>query len=331
MNKFIILLLLSLIVTSPQAHDRIFISPKIALKMIGKKETTFIHLNDSPLKIKKSKNVDIKTLKASDILGRTGCSPLYVCREKIEKYLSSLGIEPNQGLVIYDDSYGIDSATLYVVLESMGHKHMNILRGTLKDISELDPNWQKYNNYLNELKAKDLNKSFLKEEQEKKTELLQKVDILKPHVLLEKSNANSIEYMESNYTITKISTDYLLSREELKQSIKEVRSKESNITIIDACEMIDIVGATYASGRIAMKSLSWKELIDKNEKYLKSNKELEEVFDRLKLKKNEQHYVYCMSGAEKAFYMMMVLRELGYHNVKAFTGDWNRWVGDIDE
>jgi hypothetical protein len=29
--------------------------------------------------------------------------------------------------------------------------------------------------------------------------------------------------------------------------------------------------------------------------------------------------------------MMMVLGELGYDKVKAFSGDWNTWVGNIDE
>ena len=42
------------------------------------------------------------------------------------------------------------------------------------------------------------------------------------------------------------------------------------------------------------------------------------------MSKNDNNYIYCMSGAQKAFYVMMALRELGYSKVKAF-------IGDIDE
>lgn len=72
------------------------------------------------------------------------------------------------------------------------------------------------------------------------------------------------------------------------------------------------------------------------EKYFSSlgiepNEVLEKLFNKLKLNKDEQHYIYCMSGAQKAFYVMMALRELGYSKVKAFAGDWNTWEGDINE
>jgi 3-mercaptopyruvate sulfurtransferase SseA len=38
-----------------------------------------------------------------------------------------------------------------------------------------------------------------------------------------------------------------------------------------------------------------------------------------------------MSGSPKAFFVMMALRELGYHKTKVFIGDWNVWVGDMNE
>ena len=140
-----------------------------------------------------------------------------------------------------------------------------------------------------------------------------------------------MENIESNYTVSNTDVKYLISREELIEGIREVRNKESNITIIDACEMIDIVkrdNSPYMSG---VKSLSWKKLIDKNKKNLKANEALEKLFMKLNLDKNDTHYIYCMSGAQKAFYLMMALREVGYSKVKVFTGDWNTWIGDIDE
>ena len=315
MNKFIIFFLLGLIVNSLHANEYIFISPKMSLKMIDKKEITFLALNHTSLKIKKSKIVDMKILESSDILGRTGCSSFYMCSNKLEKYFSSLGIKLNEALVLYDNSYGINAATLYVMLESVGHKNITILRGGLKDISKLDPNWKIYNNYLNELK-KDSSKN---------TKIMQKINILKPHLLLQESTP--ISAVDSNYTIIKTNPNYLLGRDALKKAVIQVQHDESNISIIDACEMIDIVNISSYE----VKSVSWRELIDKKKKHLKSNEVLEKLFNKLKLKKNEQHYIYCMSGAQKAFYVMMALRELGYDKVKAFTGDWNTWVGDINE
>lgn len=320
MNKFIILFLLSLLFNFLQANDRIFISPKIALKMIDKKEIVFLALDKSSLKIKKSKKINMNFLESSDILGRTECSSFYICSNKVEKYFSSLGIDASMALVIYDNSYGIDAATLYVVLESMGHQNINILRGGLTDISNLDPNWRIYNGYLDEISIKKNN-----------SKIIQKINILKPYLLLQESDSTYIDNMEGNYTVTKMTSDYFLTKDLLKKAVYELHMKESNVSIIDACEMIDIVGSSNGSYRDGVKSLSWKELIDKKKKHLKSNEELKKILARLKIKKSEQHYIYCMSGAQKAFYVMMVLRELGYSNVKAFTGDWNTWVGDIDE
>jgi 3-mercaptopyruvate sulfurtransferase SseA len=138
-----------------QASDSIFVSPKVALKMIDKNNITFLSLDNASLKIKGSKYLDINLLESSDILGRTGCFPLYVCSDILKKYFSKLGIDSNDELVIYDNSYGISSATLYVMLEHVGHKNISILRGGLNEIAELDLNWKIYNNYLAKLKNED--------------------------------------------------------------------------------------------------------------------------------------------------------------------------------
>jgi 3-mercaptopyruvate sulfurtransferase SseA len=105
----------------------------------------------------------------------------------------------------------------------------------------------------------------------------------------------------------------------------------TSIRIIDTCEMIDIVGSNNGSYIAGVSSLSWKSLINKQKKNLKSNEVLKELLSKLEFKKSDNYYLYCMSGEEKAFFVMMVLRELGYDKVKTFTGDWNTWVGDINE
>jgi thiosulfate/3-mercaptopyruvate sulfurtransferase len=321
MRSFILCILISFIFNLLHASESIFISPKVAIKMIDKKEITFLTFDSVSLKIKESKTVDINFLESFDILGRTLCSPFYLCTNKVEKYFSSLGISSNDVLVIYDSTYGINAATLYVVLESMGHKNISILRGRMEDISNLDPNWKIYNNYLNELKGETTKESKIRE----------KINILKSHLLLQEDNLTVSKNVNTNYTASKMTSRYFLTKKELKKLVHEVRVKESNLSIIDACEMIDIVGSKNGSYRAGVKSLLWKELIDKKQQSLKSNEELAQLFESLELKKSEQHYVYCMSGAQKAFYVMIALRELGYAKVKVFIGDWNTWVGDINE
>ena len=328
MNKFLIPLLLSLILNFLYANDSIFISPKVALKMIDKKNITFINLSSDSVKIKKSKKLDIKILKSADTLGRMNCSPLYTCVKTIEKYFSDLGIDNNEALVIYDNSYGVDSATLYVVLESMGHENINILRGGLKDISNLDPNLKIYKDYLDELKNYDLNQTSLKQDTK---EIMQKINMLKPHLLLDNINSSDTGSRDSNYTVATRNTNYFLSKKELKKTVKELGVKDSNITIIDACTIIDIARSSYDGDKNISKALSWRDLIDKKKKHLKSNEELQKLFESISLNKNEQYNIYCMTDAPKAFYMMVILRELGYSNVKAFTGDWNTWIGEINE
>jgi 3-mercaptopyruvate sulfurtransferase SseA len=321
MNKYIIVFLLSLVWNPLLADDNIFTSPKIALKMIDKKDTLFISLDKASLKIKKSKNINIRMLEPSNVLGYLECLPFYVCADKIKDYFSGLGINSKQALVIYDNSYGINAATLYVILESIGHKNISILRGTLRDISVLDPNWKIYHEYLNELKTLDLNGTLLEK----------KINILKPHLLLQDSNVIEVEDIKSDYEILETKSEYFLSKAELKEAVDKVHLSESNITIIDACEMMDIFGNNTNSSVAGIKSLSWRKLIDKKQKYLKSNDVLEKLFTELELEKSNNNYIYCMSSAKKAFYVMMALREVGYSKVKVFTGDWNTWIGDINE
>lgn len=320
MNKYIIVFLLSFVLNPLLASDKIFTSPKIALKMIDKEDTLFIALDRSSLKIKKSKNIDIRMLEPTDVLGHMECLPFYVCADKIKQYFSKLGIDSKQTLVIYDDSYGMNAATLYVVLESIGHKNMSILRGTITNISKLDPNWKIYHQYLKELKTLDLNG----------TSLEKKINILKPHLLLQDSNITEVEDIKSDYEISEIKSDYFLSKNELIKAMNQVSLSESNITIIDACRIMDIF-SNNSSFMTGVKSLSWHKLIDKKEKYLKSKEVLEKLFTELKLEKSNNNYIYCMSSAKKAFYVMMALREVGYSKVKAFAGDWNTWIGDINE
>ncbi|CAA6808019.1 MAG: Sulfurtransferase [uncultured Sulfurovum sp.] len=336
MKRFIVLILLGITISFLQASENIFISPKVALKMINKKDVLFISLDKNSLEIKNSKQINMDFLISSDILGRLSCSSFYGCSKKIEKYFSSLGIENNHPLILYDNSYGIQSATFYGILESIGHTNMAILRGGIEDIMNLDPNWKLYSKYLNELDGlvdsiqKDVNQTRINDFASQINDLEKKIRVLEPHLLVDKSNSNfnNSNTVDSNYTITKTNQLYSFSKKDLVEILKANGQEDSNNSIIDVCTMHNLLGKDSHTG---IKFLSWKRLIDKESRYLKSNETLEVLFRELGLTKTNHNYLYCMSGVEKAFFMMMALREVGYTKTKVFRGDWNTWVGDIDE
>lgn len=330
---FLVLLTLSLL----QSSESIFTDAKMAIKLIDKKNISFISLDDSRLKIKKSKQLDIKYLQSSNILGHQACSPFYLCSKELEKYFSALGINSNEPLILYDNTYGINAATLYVTLESMGHQNITILRANINELLHLDPNREKFNKYLNDfenlstLLSKENNKTIISEKNSELIVLKEKVKILKKHLLLEEYEYKEEKILKSHYKVLKKNSNFLLSKFSLEKAVQSVQNKEKNLRIIDVCPMVDIVGnhrGSYVSG---VMPLSWKRMVNKNTKYLKSKKVLNELFREIGLDKEQNNYLYCMSGAEKAFFVMMALREAGFTKVKAFTGDWNVWTGDLDE
>jgi len=337
MNKFRIVILLILMFNGLKADQSIFITPKVAVKMINKKGVLFIALDKATLEIKKSKRIKIDSIFSFDILGRLNCSSSYFCLKDLEKLFSSLDIAQNESIIIYDKSYGIKASALYAVLESIGHQNVKILRGGVKDIITLDPNWEMYNRYLNDLRSlvtliqQDSNETLIMEYASNINSLEQKVRALKPHLLLQKNTIVDGNHRVSNYVIEKINDENFLSKKDLKLLMNRSEEKESNITVIDACGMMNTLDDRSDATLKGITSLSWKVLIDKEEDKIKSNKALEKLFHEVGLSKRNHHYVYCMSGAEKSLFMMMLLREVGYTKAKAFIGDWNVWEGDISE
>jgi len=338
MNKFINLLLLYLIVsyTVLFANDNIFINAKVAIPLIEKNDIQFLAVQESKQIIKGSKIVNIKLLSSTTVLGKMPCTPFYACTPQVEKYFSSLGMMQDSSLILYDNSYGVYASTLYTILESMGHKNITILDGGIKAVEQLDPNQKLYDKYQNELKASKVltqdNNSTLSTDKSDSIEsnLLKKMEMIKPHLLIEKK-LNFTTPVKSDYVIQEQNSDYLLSTKDLRNIVKKVQSMEANITIVDACPMIDIVGNRYGSYLSGVTSFSWKRLINIKENRLKSKELLETIFTKMALKKDEYNYIYCMSESSKALFMMLVMRELGYIKVKAYTGDWSVWTGEANE
>jgi len=318
------------------AVEDMYIEPKVAIKMIDKSDVQFISAQKSITLIKNSKIIDMQRFSSSNILGNNSCEPFYDCFSDLKKYFLDKNINKNQLLIFYDNSYGIYAATLYSMLESLGYKKMLILNGGLRAILKIDPNQKLYDKYKIELDeflkliSKDDNRTLEQEYESKIINLRKKLLILKPYLL---SNSNNIKSLDNSiYSRDKINRDYFLSKIELENTVNKIRQNyELNATVIDICPMVDTVGNEKGSYLAGVTVFSWKELIDKNKYRLKSKEELDILFKKYKLNKSNSNYIYCMSGSPKALYMMTVMRYLGYEKVKAFTGDWNVWVGDIND
>ncbi len=332
MKKIIIFIFLNIILS---ANESIYLDAKVSIQMIEKDNIQFIATEKMKKYIRGSKIIQTNTLFSSNILGEMGCTPLYTCPNKIKEVFSNLNIKENQPLILYDNSYAVYASTLYTILESLGYKNITILNGGAEAISNLDPNQKLYDKYsvkLNELLTmkKDLNESENSVKIQSKIHTLRKkLTILKPYLLVEKKVVESKKIRKNRYNLGKKNISHLLSKNDLKKAVDAVRNHDTNITIIDTCPMIDIVGNSYGNYVVGVQSISWKKLIDKNENRLKSMDELKSIFN--KLNKHQEYNLYCMSNSNKALFMMTVMRYLGYNKVKAFTGDWSVWTGGKNE
>jgi len=313
------------------AEGTIYVEAKIAIKLIEKKDIQFISAQDNIEIIKGSKILNIAALSLPNILGSTPCSPYLICPDKLKNILSDIGVASNQKIILYDNSYGIYAAQLYSALESIGHNNIMILNGGTNSIAKIDPNRKTYVKYYSELN------SLMNSMEDNKTtdtieNLKEKLKVLKPLLLVQKEIISIKSLMRKDYKILKKSKNYFLSKSDLLRAVEKVRlSSESNISIIDVCPMVDIVGDKSGSYISGVTPLSWKKIIDRVEKGIQSKEELVSFFKNHGIKKENSNYLYCMSGSAKALFMMTAMREAGYLKVKTFTGDWNVWVGDINE
>lgn len=315
------------------ATESYLIEPEEGIKLIDNKNVQFISIGDEKNIILGSKKVDIRDLIKIDILGKMSCEPFYICPNQLKRYLEERGISGRQKLILYDNDYGINASTLYAILEATGNKNIKILNGGIREISDLDPNQRIYNKYLLEkasLLAMDNNdskKSILK--------LEKKLSVLRP-LLLVNSVEESISIDKSEYILDRknFKFDYLIGLNSLQQAVSTVRreGKKSNIKIVDACSMIDIVGNKYGSYLSGVYSVNWREVLDVKKRGFKAKNQLEELFQKKNLQKDNELFVYCMGGNQKAFYVGLALRQADFSKVKVFSGNWNVWRrGDIFE
>ena len=323
MKKILILLILNINIVL-YANEPLYTDAKLLIQMIEKKEVIFIGAEKMKKIVRGSQVINTSALFSSSILGEMPYSPLYSCPLDIKKQLSELGIKKDDFLVIYDKSYGVYASTLYTILESLGHQKMTILKGGTEAISKIDPNQKIYDKYMQEISA------LTKKDKSLLEGIKKKLDILKPHLLVQKNSLVSIKSDENeSYQLGKDNLTFLLSSNDLKEIVKEVRMGDKNITIVDTCPMVDIVGNRYGSYEAGVTPFSWRKIIDIENNSIKSKEKLNTIFSSFP--KEKEYALYCMEDSNKALFMMTVMRYIGYNKVKAFTGNWSVWRDGIDK
>ncbi|MBD3798128.1 MAG: sulfurtransferase [Campylobacterales bacterium] len=324
------------------------ISPTEAIKLIGNKNVVFVSGDDNEtyeaFHIKGSVEMYAHHLHHSDIVGNMHCAPLYRCPKDAENYISSKGISNNQMVIAYDSYKGPNATGVYSFFESFGHKNLKFLDGGMDGIKSVDPMQQKYDALKKEKKAvkkqieASKNPALIAKLEANVKSLESQMAALEPKMVIQ-SGAEP-KHIRSNYKIDPkaINKTYIADKNEVKKAVFDImkNGKKSNYVVIDSRGMEEIIGEkkmdnVARGGHIPGATfVEWKQISDEeNSKPFKSKAELQKVFDKAGVKKNQVIYAYCQVGAGRGSHIISALRELGYENVKVFTGSWDVWGNDM--
>tara|TARA_R110000787_G_scaffold201935_1_gene312726 strand:- start:10971 stop:11894 length:924 start_codon:yes stop_codon:yes gene_type:complete len=119
---------------------------------------------------------------------------------------------------------------------------------------------------------------------------------------------------------------YYASKEQVQEALK------SSTVILDTRTTDEFSGkrqkkGATKGGRIPKSiHIDWAEAIDYNgDKRIKSLQDLERIYSKLKITKEDPIIVYCHSGVRSAHTTFVLTQLLGYNNVKNYDGSWTEW------
>ncbi|MDD5360275.1 MAG: rhodanese-like domain-containing protein [Sulfurovaceae bacterium] len=324
------------------------ISPTEAFKLIGNKNVVFVSGDDNEtyeaFHIKDSIEMYAHHLHHSDKMGNMHCAPLYRCPTDAQNYISSKGIRNDQMIIAYDSYKGPNATGVYSFFESFGHKNLKFLDGGMDGIKSVDPMQVKYDALKKEKKAikKQIEASKDKTQIAKFQANIKSIETqmaaLEPKMAIQPGVEP--KYIRSNYKIDPkaINKTYIADKDEVKKAVFDImkNGKKSKFVVIDSRSMDEIIGEkkmdnVARGGHIPGATfIEWKQISDEeNSKPFKSKTELQKVFDKAGVKKDQIIYAYCQVGAGRGSHIVSALRELGYENVKVFTGSWDVWGNDM--
>lgn len=119
---------------------------------------------------------------------------------------------------------------------------------------------------------------------------------------------------------------YYVSKEQVSKALN------TNVAVLDTRTIDEFSGKQQKKG--ATKSgrlpnsihIDWAEAINHNgDKRIKSLKDLEVIYSKLNIKKNDSIILYCHSGVRSAHTTFVLTQLLGYKNVRNYDGSWTEW------
>ncbi|PQV49577.1 thiosulfate/3-mercaptopyruvate sulfurtransferase [Jejuia pallidilutea] len=138
------------------------------------------------------------------------------------------------------------------------------------------------------------------------------------------------EIPEVNATIFKLTEhpkmQYHISKEQV------VKALNNYTVILDTRSEDEFTGkrqkkGAFKAGRLPGSiHIDWAEAINyRGDMRFKSLVELENIYSKLNVKKNDSIILYCHSGVRSAHTTFVLTQLLGYKNVKNYDGSWTEW------
>ncbi|HHD72546.1 MAG TPA: sulfurtransferase [Epsilonproteobacteria bacterium] len=322
-----------------------------AIRLVGDKRAIFVsgESNDSYVRhhIIGSINMPAHSLHHSDDMGNMRCAPLYDCPEDAQRYIRSKGIKNDQMIIAYDRFRGSNASGIQSYFESFGHSNVAILNGGLDAIRALDPNQRVFDKLEAEQAAiKKEAKAAQQAGEAKEAKKLEaqvldigaKMKLLAENLLIENGEEDQHEPSDLLLDSVQFKTQHIADKAEVKIAVDDIleHSDKSKFAIIDTRSMEEIIGRkkidhVARGGHIpGAKFIGCENITDaKNKKSFKSTREMQKIFDKVGITRDQTIYLYSHVGAGRASYVAAALRLLGYENVKVFTGSWDTWGNDL--
>ncbi len=358
MKGLLKLLLIAATSVSLFANDDILIEPEEAIKLIGKEGVMFVsgdsHDTYDLYHIKGSVEMYAHHLHHSNKMGEMHCSPLFMCIEEAEEYISSKGISNDTMVIAYDNFRGPNATGVYHYFKSWGHDNVKILNGGFDAIKSIDPEQTIYDamkeeykegkdklkeKYKAEEKGSKLYKEYKAQYNAYKDEWKAKLAKQEKKLLVQRGKGPKITPTDYKIDPDKIDTTYLAGKQEVKHAMEEIvedGKEESDYVILDSRGMSEIIGERYLdnvarAGHIPGATfIEWKNITDfDNKRSFRSLDEMEEFFKSQGITKDKTIYAYCHVGAGRSSHLITALMLLGYPNVKVYTGSWDEWGNDM--
>jgi thiosulfate/3-mercaptopyruvate sulfurtransferase len=343
-------LALALTITSLSANDDLLISGEEAYKLLGKENVVFVSGDSHDIyeaigHITGSVEMYAHHLHHADVMGGMHCAPLFMCPEDAEEYISSKGIKNDDLIIAYDDYRGPNATGVWAYFKSFGHKNIKILNGGMDAIRKLDPVQAEYDTLKDKEKEikdqlKELKKAGKKKTPEYKEldkqakEYKKQYNALVPDLKIQKGKPENI--VKSHYKIdtSKIDMDFIVGKETIEHAMHDILEKkqDSKFRIIDTRAIAEIIGERKVDnvsrgGHVPGSTfLEWKQISDSDNRLsFKSKAEMQKVFDKYGITKDQTIYAYCHVGAGRSTEIIAALKMLGYENAKVYTGSWDEW------